>query len=96
MVTPKDDVIVDEEVEEEPEVVETVTTASSKVAKSEYFAVWEEDGGSDWPQEVSEYNIIGYNSEGEKIGPIKVLAPDLTKAGVVAGMDAGRGPVRRV
>jgi hypothetical protein len=96
MVIPDDDVIVDEEVEEEPKVVEAVVTASPKVVKSEYFAVWKEDGESDWPQEVSEYNIIGYNSEGEEIGPVKVLAPDLTKAGIVAGMDAGRGPVRKV
>jgi len=55
MVIPDDDVIVDEEVEEEPKVVEAVTTASPKVVKSEYFAVWKEDGESDWSRYCSWY-----------------------------------------
>lgn len=95
MVKTDDDNIFEDEVEEVEEAVEeeVVESTPSPVSDSDYYAVWTPEVVDDYPPEVSEFNIIGYNSEGEEFGPVKVLAPDLGKAGVVAGMV---GAVRKV
>jgi hypothetical protein len=90
--------IISSEPEEEEVVVETTSSPSrSQNDSSEYDAVWEpEDINQTWPPEVSEFNIIGYNSEGTSVGPFKVMAPTLDKACALVDIDRSRGPVQIV
>ena len=90
-----DDNIFEDEVEEAEESVEeeVVVATPPPASDSDYYAVWTPEIEDDYPPEVSEFNIIGYNSEGEEFGHVKVLAPDLGKAGAIAGMV---GSVRKV
>ena len=90
--------IISSEPEEEEVVVETTSSPSrSQNSSSEYDFVWEpEETDQAWPPEVSEFNIIGYNSEGISVGPFKVMAPTLDKACVLVGIDRSRGPAEIV
>jgi len=91
--TDDDDNVFEDVVEEEVEEEAIEETPPPSTPESDYYATWTPEIVDDYPPEVSEFNIIGYNSDGVEFGPVKVLAPDLGKAGVVAGMV---GSVRRV
>ena len=98
MVKTDDDNIFEDEVEEVEEAVEeeVVESTPSPVSDSDYYAVWTPEVVDDYPPEVSEFNIIGYNSEGISVGPFKVMAPTLDKACVLVGIDRSRGPAQIV
>jgi len=98
MVT-SDNISDDEVVEVVAEVVEEVvapTTSSrsrSNEPKSEYDAEWSiPDGYPGGPPLMLDLVIVGYNKDGEAVGPFRVLAPSRVIACSLVGIDISVGP----
>ena len=96
MVT-SDNISDDEVVEVVEEVVVSTTSSRSQSKepepKSEYDAEWiipdDYPGG---PPLMHDLVIVGYNADGEAVGPFRVLAPNRVIACSLVGIDIGVGP----
>ena len=91
------DNISDDEVVEvvEEVVVPTISSRSrSNEPKSEYDAEWKVPEGYPGGEGVVMLDlvVVGYNTDGEKIGPFKVLAPNRLIACSLVGIDISVGP----
>jgi len=106
MVTPDNiadnDVVVDVVVEEVVEEVVASTTSNrsrsnkpdESIPESIYDAEWEvpDDYSGGSPPVMLDLMIMGYNNDGEKVGPFRVLAPDKLTACALVGIDISIGP----
>jgi len=90
------DNISDDEVVEVVEEVVVPTTSSrsrSNEPKSEYDAEWSiPDGYPGGPPLMLDLVIVGYNKDGEAVGPFRVLAPSRVIACSLVGIDISVGP----
>jgi len=81
------------EVVEEVVVPDPPSRSRSNEPKSEYDAEWTiPDDYPGGPPMVFDMVIVGYNADGEAVGPFRVLAPSRVIACSLVGIDIGVGP----
>tara|TARA_B100000949_G_C14184773_1_gene409110 strand:+ start:547 stop:846 length:300 start_codon:yes stop_codon:yes gene_type:complete len=86
-----DDAVV--EVVEEVVVPDPPSRSRSNEPKSEYDAEWPiPDDYPGGPPPMLDLVIVGYNKDGEAVGPFRVLAPSRVIACSLVGIDIGVGP----
>ena len=84
------DNVSDDEVVEE---VSAPTPPSPSPSKSKYDAEWSiPDDYPGGPPLMLDMTIVGYNEDGEAVGPFRVLAPNRVIACSLVGIDIGVGP----
>jgi hypothetical protein len=87
MVTPDDVVVPEMEVEEVvEEVISTPSRSRASTPTSEYDAVWKSEVEASAPIGLMVYNFSGINELGQRVGPFKVVAPNLATAADLVGV----------